>query len=131
MNKSFTLLELLIVVVVIAILATLAVPQYIKSVERSKAGKARHNLYLIYMAEHWYRSQYDVYTACGDTPSTTGLNDYAELQGIDLDDEWNYSVDNASSTSFIAHAVRADGPNSGEEITVNQEGSWNTSSWSP
>ncbi|MDD5238810.1 MAG: prepilin-type N-terminal cleavage/methylation domain-containing protein, partial [Candidatus Omnitrophica bacterium] len=38
MKKGFTLIELIIVVIVIGVLATLAVPQYLKAVERSQIG---------------------------------------------------------------------------------------------
>ena len=131
MKKGFTLLELLIVVVVIAILATLAVPQYIKAVERSKEARARHHLSLIAQAEHLYRAVNDSYITAGDTPSTTGLNNFAELTGIDPDDDWNYSVDNVAPAAFLSHAIRTNGPNSGEEITLDQDGAWDTSGWSP
>lgn len=40
MKKSFTLIELLIVVIIIGILATLAIPQYMGFVEKSRAAEA-------------------------------------------------------------------------------------------
>lgn len=66
-NKGFTLVELLIVVIVIGILVSLAVPNYMASIEKTKAGKAKQSLQAIRSSETWYRAHMDQYTA--DIPS--------------------------------------------------------------
>ena len=48
MHKGFTLIEVLAVVLIIAILTSVALPQYRKSLERSKVAEARQLLPAIY-----------------------------------------------------------------------------------
>ena len=128
MRKTFTLLELLIVVVVIAILVGFAFPSFLRSVERAKEAKAKHNMGLISSAEDLYRAENDTYVNAGDDPGSAGagvtLNDYVELEDIATDDDWNYSVTNATGSTFLIHAQRADGYNAGEELTLNQNKEW-------
>ena len=61
-RKGFTLVELLMVVIIIGILVTLAVPNYYKSIERTKGAKAKANLKTIRDAETIYRNMNDTYT---------------------------------------------------------------------
>ncbi len=50
-KRAFTLIELLIVVLIIGILASVALPQYQKAVEKSRAAEAMTVLNAIYKAE--------------------------------------------------------------------------------
>ena len=54
---GFTLLELLMVVIIIAILAAMALPQYVKVAEKSRATEAYNILGAIRSAENRYRAQ--------------------------------------------------------------------------
>ena len=124
MKKGFTLIELIIVVIVIGILATLAVPQYLRAVERAKGGKARHALGLIAQAEKMYRSDNDTYIAVADGAYNATLGSYVELAELDTDVDWDYVVSAVSASVFTATATRGGGPNDTETIILNQAGAW-------
>ncbi len=55
-NRAFTLIELLVVVLIIGILASIALPQYQKAVEKSKAAQALAMLKTVYDAAEAYYS---------------------------------------------------------------------------
>ena len=54
--QGFTLLELLMVVIIIAILASIALPQYLRVAERSRAAEALTNLAAIRASEMRFRA---------------------------------------------------------------------------
>jgi len=117
-NSGFTLIELLMVVIIIGVLITLAVPNYLRSVERGKGGKAKDNVIAIRMTESYYRALNDTYTN-----SVANLTDYGlPVAPILNDPDWSYLVPVATADSLVVSAIRINGPYQGEGIAVTQEG---------
>ena len=61
-KKGFTLIEVLVVVLIIGILSAIAVPKYMKTLEKSKYSEAAEHLRSIYSAEHKYALEHNDYT---------------------------------------------------------------------
>lgn len=79
-KKGFTLIELLVVVLIIAILAAIALPKYMKAVERSRASEANTIIGSINHAQSIFHIQntpdYATYFAQLDINITSGtIND--------------------------------------------------------
>lgn len=126
-KKGFTLIELIIVVIVIGILATVAVPQYLRAVERAKGGKARHALGVIAQAEKMYRADNDTYIVAAAGGLDAALGTYVEMADIDTDStggDWSCVVGAATSSTFTATCTRRAGPNVGETIAIDELGAW-------
>lgn len=90
-NQGFTLIELLVVVLIIGILAAVAVPQYQKAAERSKASQALMMLSAIYKSYQAY------YLANGKYAKT--------FEGLDIDIPFSGKTE-ATSVDYI-NAIRS------------------------
>jgi prepilin-type N-terminal cleavage/methylation domain-containing protein len=66
MNKGFTLIELLVVVLIIGILSSIALPQYTKAVEKSRAAEAQAYLADWITGQTIYHMSNGVYAAQAD-----------------------------------------------------------------
>ena len=62
MKRAFTLIELLVVVLIIGILASVALPQYQKSIQRSKNAQLKQMVQAIWQAEQVYYLANGYYT---------------------------------------------------------------------
>jgi prepilin-type N-terminal cleavage/methylation domain-containing protein len=60
-RKGFTLVELAVVIVIIGVLAAFGVPQFLKSVERSKASEAFNYLSAVRSAQERYLAKNGIY----------------------------------------------------------------------
>ena len=76
-RKGFTLVELAVVIVIIGVLAAFGVPQFLKSVERSKAAEAFNYLSAVRAAQERYIAQQGVY--CDDTNFAGGTGSDCKL----------------------------------------------------
>ena len=70
-RKGFTLVELAVVIVIIGVLAAFGVPQFLKSVERSKAAEAFNYLSAIRSAQERYLAKEGLYA---DSSTSTALD---------------------------------------------------------
>ena len=135
--RSFTLLELVIVIIIVGILATLGIYPYISSRERALGREARANLQLIAAAERIWKmeSANNAYTACSCLcagTAATCCNDAAVgcniLLRLNLNiQNWTYGVVAAgtgAAATFTATATRTAGTEINNTITLNQADAW-------
>lgn len=94
MKKGFTLIELLIVVLIIGILVAIALPQYEKSVEKSRMSEAVTNARAIFQANQRY------YLATGQYTT--------DLRNLDIGIQGT-SVGSAINTKYFHYYAWTDG----------------------
>ncbi len=70
-RRGFTLVELAVVIVIIGVLAAFGVPQFLKSVERSKAAEAFNYLSAVRSAQERYLAKEGLYA---DSATSTALD---------------------------------------------------------
>ena len=117
-KKGFTLIELLIVVIIIGVLATIAIPQFTKATERSKAAEAYMTIGNIRTQEAIYYAENSEYT-----DDLALLDDPVEPVGRD----WAFTVEIAPPAydpipPYIVTATRNAGIRAGSVIIVDKDG---------
>ena len=115
MKKGFSLLELFIAIIVVALLAALAIPMFIKNMEKSKTGEVIANLNLVRMAEKDYFIDKAVFTA---TMGNLNIDDPNNA----TNKYFSYTIPNANAADFTARATRNAGPYSGDYYEISKDG---------
>ena len=72
-RKGFTLVELAVVIVIIGVLAAFGVPQFLKSVERSKAAEAFNYLSAVRSAQERYLAKEGGYADSATSTAWTSI----------------------------------------------------------
>jgi len=111
-NKSFTLLELIVVVVIIGILVTLALIHYGSYKEQALDKEANANLKLIMAAERIYRMETGSYYPSGSTQPDALNNINANLRlllSVAANRSWNYLTTADATPATCAQATRNGG----------------------
>lgn len=116
MKRSFTLIELLIVVIIIGILATIVAPSFTKTMEKAKADQAKLYLKAIRTGEKIYYSNNSTYIACADA-----LAIKSNLSAEVTTENYTFSVTSNTTDTFLATATRK---TDSKTITLDQDGTW-------
>jgi type IV pilus assembly protein PilA len=119
MKMAFTLIELLAVIIIVGVLVALAVPNYTKAVERTKAQQAISYLKIIAGGEQMYWDNNSTYVECANSA------EIRSILGVDISEEAytfvvGKGVTNNIIDSFIATATRKTDPS--KTITIDQNG---------
>ena len=110
-NRSFTLIELMIVVIIVGVLAAVAAPMMRKSIIRSKWSEAIAAMGTIRVAERVYYIEYGTYREIGNAEAASvGLNALG-LKATDFDGTYfsnnSYTFINGSNrvTAYINYST--------------------------
>ena len=98
-RKGFTLVELAVVIIIIGVLAAFAVPRFLDSVERSKAGEAFNYLSAVRSAQERYQVRQGTYAADVTTldiqmqePKYFTVGSFGAGSSGSLEDSWTLTL---------------------------------------
>lgn len=104
--EGFTIIELTVVLVIIGILVSLAIPGFLRTKERAFDKEARIGLNIIKAGEKFYRVKENTYfPSGGGQANQTAMNNALQLDLVSQ--SWEYGINSASNTAFIARAARS------------------------
>ncbi|MGQ7245203.1 type IV pilin protein [Salinicola sp. V024] len=114
-QRGFTLIELMIAVVIVGILAAIAIPSYLRYVERAQARDAQAAIQSLALALERRYSQayrYGEDTDGGVPPSDRDLSPSQSPESGDAKYDLKLTIDD-NGQAYILQASRADGRTSG------------------
>ena len=123
--KGFTLIELLVVVLIIGILAAVALPQYQKAVEKSRAAQALSILKTVYNAAKSYKLANGSWPENFDelaveipwTGTTDGVS-YGHHRHGKSNPDWSIQILNSSTEGDAITVGRISGPYTGASFYI-------------
>ncbi len=119
-RPAFTLLELLIVIIILGVLAALALPQYLRTVEKGRSSEAIIQLGTLRTGEINYYVEHRTYTDQFDLLDVDDPNRLpAPPNGTRLFD-YTLTVPAPDTFTASAHRIQADGTD--EVVIMNENG---------
>ncbi len=109
-SGGFTLLELMIVIIILGILASVAIPQFTKSVRRSRTGEAKANISALRGSEMRYFNEWGAIT------SSLGSLDIENPNNV-TGARFSYVVSGSTLADMSIVATGLAGPMSGITVT--------------
>ncbi len=107
-ERSFTLMELMIVVVTVGIIAGFAVPQFQKAMDRARERDAILNLQTIDAAEVVYRARYGKYWPGAGNFTINAINSALGLSIVEIGDT-TYRCGSGDDSMYICEATLRSG----------------------
>lgn len=126
-SKGFTMIELMMVVVVIGILITIAIPNYARSVERSRCSFAMNMLKSMRNAAILYYRENQTFIGMSllEIETLSGAKFYSD----DSHPDWTFDVLVTNDDNFTLQADRTGGPHGSTVITLTQDSHYDTSTY--
>jgi len=126
-SRGFSFIELMVVSVVIGILLSIAMPNYVRSVERVRCSFAMSTLKSI-------RNAAILYGRKNQTFATMTLLSLETLAGSPFASgntrtDWRFLIHTKTANDFSLRANRLKGPHSGKRLELNAEGSFAPSTY--